>query len=203
MPSNNSLLARYSHLGTSVEFLQRFAPSIEKDEALTSNPIAAYEANRNRIPTIGQAAQLPTIGRRTTVNWLVIQFNHTAKQFGSKDTLTHQQLIQAAVDFLDLNHDLNPYEVMLYLRLLRAGKYGKVAYGQLTPNDIMAHTTTFRNQRDEQLSQHYRQEQEAQEQKQAQRAAKHAISYEAFVELKKRAENGDIAVQQLLATPAP
>lgn len=199
----DSLSLRYAHLGGSIEFLARFAPSTDKDEALIANPISCYEANAKGIPTIGIASQVRTLQRSTIVNWLVIQFLHTAEQFGSKDNITSQQLKQAAMDFLDLNPDLNPYEVMLYLRLLRAGKYGKVAYGQLAPNDLMAHTTTFRNQRDQELAVHYAEQKYKEEEERHQRMDTHGITYQQFIDLKARADNGDEEAKRLLREPAP
>lgn len=205
MPSSSKPLAsRYSHLGDALAFLHRFAPSPQKDQSLTAHPIACYEANQERqVPTLGIAAQLPQVGRRTVLNWLTIQFAYTAEQFGTKDQLTTAQLTQAAQDFLELNPDLNPYEVMLYLRLLRAGHYGKVAYGQLTPNDLMSHTATFRAQRDKQLAQHYEQQQERQRLKTQERMRTHAITYEQYQALKAQAQRGDARAQTLLREPAP
>ena len=160
-----------------VAFQTYFAVGIERDEKCARNPIACYEAYKKGVPSISQFAEMPNIGFKVVSDWLVLQFSHTAKMFQNKDEINLDILNQIASDVLLTHGNLNPFEIILYLRRLRAGAYGKIAYGRLTPDDILAHLPRFYNERGRELQAHYKQQDAERREREYRETRAQSVSY--------------------------
>ena len=133
--------------------------------------------------------------------WVVIQLNAAAKLWGGKDNIAHATLEAVATAVLAIHHGLTPPEMMLYIAQLLSGRYGKIAYGQLTPDDLLAHLPAFYEQQSRTLAAHYTAEEERERDAMFERAARYAVSYEEYLETCRRAEAGDAEAQALLEGP--
>ena len=141
-----------STAATAEGFLLRYAP--DRQDITATKPIQCYNAHLHGISTLEQYAA--DIGRDNLTNWIVLQLDYTARQWSGKDQLTTATLTAAARAIIATHAErLNPYELMLYLQRLRSGHYGRIAYGQLTPDDILAHLPRFYDERGRELRRHY------------------------------------------------
>lgn len=133
-------------------FLLRYRPDLQDTAA--ASPVRCYNAHLHGIAHLQGCAA--AIGRENLTNWIVLQLDYTARQWSGKDQLTTATLTAAARAIIATHAErLNPYELMLYLQRLRSGHYGRIAYGQLTPDDILAHLPRFYDERGRELRRHY------------------------------------------------
>lgn len=159
-------------------FLLRYAP--DRQDITATKPVQCYNAHLHGIDTL--EGYTDRIGRDNITNWLVVQLDYTAQQWSGKDNLTTDTLTAAARAILSTHAArLNPYELMLYLQRLRSGHYGRIAYGQLTPDDLLAHLPRFYDERGRELRRHY-DHLAAQAREQEQREARlRAVPYETYL----------------------
>ena len=83
-----------------------------------------------------------------------------------------------AESFVGEYSHLNLAEIGLYLSRLRAGVYGKVAYGKLTPDHMVSHVQTFLAQRSREIDVFRREQERIDRQRERQRWASRAVSHE-------------------------
>ena len=87
------------------------------------------------------------LGAKAVTTWLSLQLNYAARLWGSADGLTSEQICGAAEAIAATYSELNLAEVMLYLCRLRAGRYGKVAFGALTVDALVSNLPQFMKER--------------------------------------------------------
>lgn len=174
--------------------IEKYQPHLQSK--LLALPHQAFTA---KAPTLGQIARKTSPDVAT--QWVVIQLNAAAKLWGGKDNISHATLEAVATAVLAIHHGLTPPEMMLYIAQLLSGRYGKIAYGQLTPDDLLAHLPAFYEQQSRTLAAHYKAEEEREREAMFQRAARYAVTREEYLETRRRAEAGDAEAQALLQGP--
>lgn len=155
-------------------FLLRYRPDLQDTAA--ASPVRCYNAHLHGIANLQGCAA--AIGRENLTNWIVLQLDYTARQWSGKDQLTTATLTAAARAIIATHAErLNPYELMLYLQRLRSGHYGRIAYGQLTPDDILAHLPRFYDERGRELQAHYKQQEAERREREYREARAQSVSY--------------------------
>lgn len=91
------------------------------------------------------------------------------------------------------HHDLKASELLLFLHRFKAGAYGKF-YNVFDPLVITDAIRTFRRERAEA----HEQNQRAEQAREFEQAKQHSVTYQQYLQLKERAEQGDAeAIKQL------
>ena len=152
-------------------FLERYNPQVCRHMALDADRCfcgcaPALEVVRRRY------------GTQTAVAWVTIQLSETARLWGSSDKIPGEMLEAVAESFVGEYSKLNLAEIGLYLSRLRAGVYGKVAYGKLTPDHLVSNLPTFLAQRSKEIEVYRRNAERVERDRERQRWAARAVSHE-------------------------
>ena len=167
-------------------FLERYNPQVCRHMALDADRCfcgcaPALEVVRRRY------------GTQTAVAWVTIQLSETARLWGSSDKIPGEMLEAVAESFVGEYSKLNLAEIGLYLSRLRAGVYGKVAYGKLTPDHLVSNLPTFLAQRSKEIEVYRRNaervERDRERQRWAARAVSHEVATQMYEEALKRCNN--------------
>ena len=175
--SSASSLSRTSSLSSAEKqrertaFLERYNPQVCRHMALDADRCfcgcaPALEVVRRRY------------GTQTAVAWVTIQLSETARLWGSSDKIPGEMLEAVAESFVGEYSKLNLAEIGLYLSRLRAGVYGKVAYGKLTPDHLVSNLPTFLAQRSKEIEVYRRNAERVERDRERQRWAARAVSHE-------------------------
>ena len=152
-------------------FLERYNPQVCRHMALDADRCFC-----------GYAPALEVVRRRygtqTAVAWVTIQLSETARLWGSSDKIPGEMLEAVAESFVGEYSKLNLAEIGLYLSRLRAGVYGKVAYGKLTPDHLVSNLPTFLAQRSKEIEVYRRNAERVERDRERQRWAARAVSHE-------------------------
>ena len=190
--SSASSLSRTSSLSSAeiqrerTAFLERYNPQVCRHMALDADRCfcgcaPALEVVRRRY------------GTQTAVAWVTIQLSETARLWGSSDKIPGEMLEAVAESFVGEYSKLNLAEIGLYLSRLRAGVYGKVAYGKLTPDHLVSNLPTFLAQRSKEIEVYRRNaervERDRERQRWAARAVSHEVATQMYEEALKRCNN--------------
>ena len=157
-------------------FLERYNPQVCRHMALDADRCfcgcaPALEVVRRRY------------GTQTAVAWVTIQLSETARLWGSSDKIPGEMLEAVAESFVGEYSKLNLAEIGLYLSRLRAGVYGKVAYGKLTPDHLVSNLPTFLVQRSKEIEMYRRNAERVERDRERQRWAARAVSHEVATQM--------------------
>lgn len=152
-------------------FLERYNPQVCRLMALDAD-----RCFRGNAPSLIRVKR--DYGVQTAVTWMTIQLSETARLWGSSDKISGEMLEAVAESFVGEYSHLNLAEIGLYLSRLRAGVYGKVAYGKLTPDHMVSHVQTFLAQRSREIDVFRREQERIDCQRERQRWASRAVSHE-------------------------
>ncbi len=157
-------------------FLERYNPQVCRHMALDADRCfcgcaPALEVVRRRY------------GTQTAVAWVTIQLSETARLWGSSDKIPGEMLEAVAESFVGEYSKLNLAEIGLYLSRLRAGVYGKVAYGKLTPDHLVSNLPTFLAQRSKEIEVYRRNAERVKRDRERQRWAARAVSHEVATQM--------------------
>ena len=152
-------------------FLERYNPQVCRHMALDAD-----RCFRGCAPALEVVKR--RYGTQTAVTWVTIQLSETARLWGSSDKISGEMLEAVAESFVGEYSKLNLAEIGLYLSRLRAGVYGKVAYGKLTPDHLVSHLPTFLAQRAKEIEVFRRQQERIDRQREHELWASRAVSHE-------------------------
>ncbi len=152
-------------------FLERYNPQVCRLMALDADRCFHGSA-----PALARVKR--DYGVQTAVTWMTIQLSETARLWGSSDKISGEMLEAVAESFVGEYSHLNLAEIGLYLSRLRAGVYGKVAYGKLTPDHMVSHVQTFLAQRSREIDVFRREQERIDRQRERKRWASRAVSHE-------------------------
>ena len=176
-------------------FLERYNPQVCRHMALDAD-----RCFRGCAPALEVVKR--RYGTQTAVTWVTIQLSETARLWGSSDKISGEMLEAVAESFVGEYSKLNLAEIGLYLSRLRAGVYGKVAYGKLTPDHLVSHLPTFLAQRAKEIDVFRRQQERIDRQREhelwASRAVSHEVAKRLYAEALKLCNNDpDQAIEYL------
>ena len=152
-------------------FLERYNPQVCRLMALDAD-----RCFRGNAPSLIRVKR--DYGVQTAVTWMTIQLSETARLWGSSDKISGEMLEAVAESFVGEYSHLNLAEIGLYLSRLRAGVYGKVPYGKLTPDHMVSHVQTFLAQRSREIDVFRREQERIDCQRERKRWASRAVSHE-------------------------
>lgn len=152
-------------------FLERYNPQVCRLMALDAD-----RCFRGNAPSLIRVKR--DYGVQTAVTWMTIQLSETARLWDSSDKISGEMLEAVAESFVGEYSHLNLAEIGLYLSRLRAGVYGKVAYGKLTPDHMVSHVQTFLAQRSREIDVFRREQERIDCQRERKRWASRAVSHE-------------------------
>ena len=152
-------------------FLERYNPQVCRLMALDAD-----RCFRGNAPSLVRVKR--DYGVQTAVTWMTIQLSETARLWGSSDKISGEMLEAVAESFVGEYSHLNLAEIGLYLSRLRAGVYGKVAYGKLTPDHLVSHLPTFLAQRAKEIEVFRRAQERIDRQREHELWASRAVSHE-------------------------
>ena len=152
-------------------FLERYNPQVCRLMALDAD-----RCFRGNAPSLIRVKR--DYGVQTAVTWMTIQLSETARLWGSSDKISGEMLEAVAESFVGEYSHLNLAEIGLYLSRLRAGVYGKVAYGKLTPDHMVSHVQTFLAQRSREIDVFRREQERIDRQRERKCWASRAVSHE-------------------------
>ena len=152
-------------------FLERYNPQVCRHMALDAD-----RCFRGCAPALEVVKR--RYGTQTAVTWVTIQLSETARLWGSSDKISGEMLEAVAESFVGEYSKLNLAEIGLYLSRLRAGVYGKVAYGKLTPDHMVSHVQTFLAQRSREIDVFRREQERVDRQRERKLWASRAVSHE-------------------------
>jgi hypothetical protein len=152
-------------------FLERYNPQVCRHMALDAD-----RCFRGCAPALEVVKR--RYGTQTAVTWVTIQLSETARLWGSSDKISGEMLEAVAESFVGEYSKLNLAEIGLYLSRLRAGVYGKVAYGKLTPDHLVSHLPTFLAQRAKEIEVFRRAQERIDRQREHELWASRAVSHE-------------------------
>ena len=152
-------------------FLERYNPQVCRLMALDAD-----RCFRGNAPSLVRVKR--DYGVQTAVTWMTIQLSETARLWGSSDKISGEMLEAVAESFVGEYSHLNLAEIGLYLSRLRAGVYGKVAYGKLMPDHMVSHVQTFLAQRSREIDVFRREQERIDCQRERKRWASRAVSHE-------------------------
>ena len=152
-------------------FLERYNPQVCRHMALDAD-----RCFRGCAPALEVVKR--RYGTQTAGTWVTIQLSETARLWGSSDKISGEMLEAVAESFVGEYSKLNLAEIGLYLSRLRAGVYGKVAYGKLTPDHLVSHLPTFLAQRAKEIEVFRRQQERIDRQREHELWASRAVTHE-------------------------
>lgn len=182
-------------------FLERYNPQVCRHMALDAD-----RCFRGCAPALEVVKR--RYGTQTAVTWVTIQLSETARLWGSSDKISGEMLEAVAESFVGEYSKLNLAEIGLYLSRLRAGVYGKVAYGKLTPDHLVSHLPTFLAQRAKEIEVFRRAQERIDRQREHELWASRAVSHEVAKRLYAEAlalcdNNPDRAIEYLKRVANP
>ena len=152
-------------------FLERYNPQVCRHMALDAD-----RCFRGCAPALEVVKR--RYGTQTAVTWVTIQLSETARLWGSSDKISGEMLEAVAESFVGEYSKLNLAEIGLYLSRLRAGVYGKVAYGKLTPDHLVSHLPIFLAQRAKEIEVFRRAQERIDRQREHELWVSRAVSHE-------------------------
>lgn len=146
----------------------------------------------NRAPSL--AAVSAAHGNKVCESWLSIQLQDLAEYAGAKDKMRDLQCENAASIISSQFYFLTIAEMLIFFVHFKAGKYGRF-YGAVDPLVITQALQEFVKERAVKIEKKERERRNAEHEASAQ---SEGITYEQYLELKRRAANGDSdAINQL------
>lgn len=153
-------------------------------------------ALNDKIPSLGLLRS--TFGDTTPIEWLKIQFGSLNDYAEQGIGISPGQLTELASLYLAEYFYLNTAEVCLFLARFKLGKYGQF-YGSIGPMKIMSAMCAYSKERRRALNEHERTMKRKRQQERINNRT--GISFDEYVEIKKRADEGDEQAIELLKPP--
>lgn len=149
-------------------FLLSNSPAVQSDIA-----VSPYNCMFGNFPTLSQLRK--DYGKNAPLAWLIPQLKDLSEFCGVKEKITVEQLQSLAKVITSEFGYLKTSEVMLFLHLMKSGRYGQF-YGAIDPMKITTALRTFLADRNDYF---YRLEQNRKERKQDE-ARQGAVTYEEY-----------------------
>lgn len=152
-------------------------------------------ALNDKIPTLGLLAS--TYGDDTPIEWLVIQFGSLNDFAEVKSKISNAQIYELANLVLSEYYYLNAAEILLFIGKFKMGYYGTF-YGAIDPMKITSAMIQYIHDRREDIDRYEREQYRMQREKEIEERGNNSVSYQEYLELKKRAANGDEEAKRMI-----
>lgn len=176
------------------QFILDYNPDLQF-KLVKCNATHAELALNSSIPSLGILSS--TYGDETPMEWLKIQFG-SLNDFAEVSTkIAKEQLNELVGIFLSEYYYINAAEICFFIARFKSGKYGRF-YGAIDPMKITSAMLDYISERQKEIERKEREEYRLQRQKEIEVRGNNRISYAEYLDIKKRAESGDLeAIKQL------
>lgn len=135
---------------------------------------------------------------RLTQQWLAVQLDNVLSSLGAKDNVDQSIINSIAQDIMFNYSWLNTSEFMLFCSRTKVGKYGQLAYGSVTVNDITSKMPSFLSEREKEMQRYSRlREQEERDREYAERQ-RTCVTHDDAIRIINAAADGDVEAQKML-----
>ena len=190
-----ALLTKYV---TPDRFMADYNPALQT-KLLSIGATHAGLAMNTSVPSLGLLAS--TYGDETPVEWLVIQLD-TLNGFAEvKSKIRNEQIYELAGLILAEYYYLNAAEILFFLARFKTGHYGTF-YGAIDPMKITSGLIQYAEDRRKDFDRYEREQYQLQREREIERRGNLRVSYAAYQEIRRRAEEGDSEAKKLLTPPA-
>ena len=179
-------------------FMADYNPALQT-KLLSIGATHAGLAMNTSVPSLGLLAS--TYGDETPVEWLVIQLD-TLNGFAEvKSKINNEQIYELAGLILAEYYYLNAAEILFFLARFKTGHYGTF-YGAIDPMKITSGLIQYAEERRKDIDRYEREQYQLQREREIERRGNLRVSYAAYQEIRRRAEEGDSEAKKLLTPPA-
>lgn len=161
--------------------------------ACASNPEQCYFGSSPSLAELKIATST-----KLTQQWVVIQIDSVLTSLGKKDSVSAEILKATAQDIIFNYGWLNTSEFMLFCSRVRVGKYGQLAYGDVTVNDITSKLEKFRSERFIEMQRYERQRDIAERAREYEERQRTSVSHSEAIRIINAAADGDLEAQHQL-----
>lgn len=155
-------------------------------------------ALNDKIPSLGLLRS--TFGETTPTEWLKVQFGSLNDYAEQGVGISQMQICELCSLVLAEYWFLNAAEICMFIARFKLGKYGQF-YGAVGPMKIMSALLEYSKERKISIEQFEREQDRKRAEQLINSREQDRISHQEYVELKKRAENGDEAAKLKLKKP--
>lgn len=152
-------------------------------------------ALNEKIPSLGLLAL--TYGDETPVEWLVIQFGSLNDFAEVKSKISDAQIYELANLVLSEYYYLNAAEILFFIGKFKMGYYGTF-YGAVDPMKITNSIIQYIKDRRDDIERYEREQYRIQREQEIKERGSNRVSYQEYLAIKKRAEQGDQEAKDLL-----
>lgn len=174
-----------------MNFLAVMNPDMQSSCA--ANPERCYFGDSPSIAEVKMATNT-----KFTQQWIVVQLDAVLATLGSKDTVDSKILEAIAQDIISNYSWLNTAEFLLFCSRCRVGKYGQLAYGQVTVNDIVSKIPNFLSEREKEMTRYKRLQDNAEREREAENRKRNSVTHSEAYRIINAAADGDIEAQHRL-----
>ena len=136
--------------------------------------------------------------REFTAAWIARHLQSILATLGDKDNVPAEVIGLLAQDILANYSWMTASEFMLFCSRVRVGRYGKLAYGQVSVDDITSKIPQFLEERDKEMTRYARQRAEKERDRELAEWQERSVSHEDGMRLINAAADGDANAQALL-----
>lgn len=191
---NSRQLALLKTYSKPEQFMTDYNQDLQSKMLKIGSTYAGLAKNEN-IPTLGLLAS--TYGDETPVEWLVIQFGSLNDFAEVRSKISNAQIYELANLVLSEYYYLNAAEILLFIGKFKMGYYGTF-YGAIDPMKITSALIQYVNDRRIDIERYEREKCRLHRQKEIEERGSNKVSYQEYLELKKRAESGDEEAKRIL-----
>lgn len=133
-----------------------------------------------------------------TASWIMLQINSVAESVCGKDNIPVDVIKCASYDILNNYSWLSASEIMLFCSRVRVGMYGKLAYGNLTIDDITSKLIMFIKNRGIEMASIEREFERERKEEEYEKMRKNAVKKEDAYRIVNAAADGDVEARKIL-----
>jgi len=185
----------FNRYGSASAFMMDYNPNLQS-KLINSEITHSDIALNNKIPSLGLLRS--TFGDLTPIEWLKIQFGSLNDYAEQGIGITPDQINELSSLYLAEYYYLNTAEVCLFIARFKLGKYGQF-YGSIGPMKIMSAMCEYIKERRLSIDAHERNMKRKRKEEEIEN--RKGIPFSEYIEIKKRAEEGDREAIELLKPP--
>lgn len=165
----------------------------DKQSVCAANPERCYFGSSPSLAELKIATS-----SKLTQAWLVVQLDNVLSSLGKKDEVDQITLNGIAQDVMFNYSWLNTSEFMLFCSRVKVGKYGQLAYGSVTVNDVVSKIPKFLCERESEIKLYTRLQEQQELDTECERRQKRSVSQEEGMRIVNAAADGDVKARARL-----
>ena len=190
-----SLYSKHKNWNPALSLERNFLSIMNPDmqSACAANPEQCYFGSSPSIAELKIATS-----SKLAQQWVVIQIDSVLSSLGKKDSVSADVIKAIAQDIMFNYAWLNTSEFMLFCSRVRVGKYGQLAFGDVTVNDITSKLEKFKDDRFLEFQRFERNRERIERERERDEWKRTSVSHEDAIKIINAAADGDVEAQHLL-----